>query len=331
MNSKLLLPLIVLLLLAGTAFYYLSGKNANTDAQNGDWVMHVEKISDIHRVFIADRKGGKADIMRDGKHWTYNGKYRANPHVMSNVLNVLTRVRLKNRPPASAIPNMINTLSTKSTKVEVYGKNDKLLKSYYIGGVTPDERGTFMIMEDSNNPYVMHIPNNEVSLGVRFFTEAKKWRDKTVFELQPQDIASVSIEYPKRKNKSFNLKRNKGIWTVDPFYTTTRKIDKEVNQDLVNSYLKEYRKVGAESILVDEKQIKKMTNQKEFCILKLLFTDGTREQLNFFPVQKFEGENQDIPLPVVRYLAINERKDAYLTQHLVFKELFWAYDFFFEG
>jgi len=329
MSIRTIAPLLILLLLGGLAFYFMnvdSAKKANSDQ---DWVMHIENADDIHRVFIADRKGGKADIVRKGRDWIYNGKYTANPYVMANVLDAITRVRLKNRPTAAAVPNMVKTLSSNSKKVEIYGKNNVLLKSYYVGGVTPDERGTFMIMEGSNNPYVMHIPMNEVSLKHRFFTEELKRRDKTVFRLEPSDIAKVSLEYPKRKNKSFVLEKFNRKWEIKPFYQTTRVIDKPVSKDLVESYLKEFKRIGAESIETKTQDVMKTLSQKEFCIVKLVLIDGSEQQVNFFPILKFEGENNDKPKPVERYRAVNEKGDIFLTQHLVFKDIFWAYDFFF--
>ena len=331
MNKNLILPIILIVLLAGTAFFYFSDqKKGNSDSAQ-DWVMHVENKEDIHRIFIADRNGVTADIKRREKYWSYNDKYNANPYVLSNVLNAITSIRLKHRPSKNMIPNMIKTLSTKSTKVIVYGKNDQVLKTYYIGGVTPDESGTFMILEGSDNPYVMNIPYANVSLKQRFFTGDEKWRDKTIFEYAPKDILSVSIEYPKRKNKSFKLSKNNKTWQVEPYYQTTKKIQKEVNQDLVANYLKGFKKIGAETFEVREKFIRNESNQREFCIMKLLLKDGTQEEVHFYPIQRYEDDEKTKPQPVVRYLTINEKNDKYLTQHLVFKELFWAYYFFFEG
>lgn len=330
MNIKTLAPLILIILLGGIAFFFINSDSKKQSSNpDQDWVMHVEDIDDIHRIFIADRKGGKADVVRHGKKWTINNKYPANPYVLSNVLDAINRIRLKNRPAAAAIPHMVKTLSTTSRKVEVYGKNNKLLKSFYVGGATPDERGTFMIMEGSNNPYVMHIPMNEVSLKHRFFTEEIKWRDKAVFDLDPNDIVGVSIEYPKRKSKSFKITKNKGKWEVNPFYPTTKKIEKSVNQDIVDSYMKEFKRIGAEAFESKTPDVMKTLSTKEFCIVKVSLKDGTEKQVHFFPILVFQNENDDKPLPVERYRAVDEQGNIFFTQHLVFKEIFWAYDFFF--
>ena len=333
MKSNFLLPLLLVLLLGATSFYYFSDKNyTSSSKETGDWVMHVENPDDIHRIFIADRQGGKADIRRQkGGYWKYNNKYNANPNVVANVLDAVTRIRLQSRPSQAAIPNMIKTLSTKSTKVILYDKNDEILKSYYIGGVTPNELGTFMILEGSDNPYIMEIPYAHVSLKQRFFTGDEKWRDKTLIEYSPKDILSVSVEYPTRKNKSFKLSKKNKQWEVVPFYPTTKKIEKTLNTDLVENYLQGFKKLGAETFETRESFLKRETNQRQFCILRLVLRDGSQDEIHFYPIQHYTDGDLTKPEPVTRYLTINSKKDSYLTQHLVFKELFWAYGFFFEG
>jgi len=328
MNIKSLAPILLLLVLGGAAYYFTQTDGKANNNPDEDWVMKVENKEDIHRIFIADRKGGKADLVRDGDKWIYNDKYTANPFVMHNVMDAITRIELKNRPAASAIPHMINTLSTQSTKVEVYGRNNKLLKAYYVGGVTPDERGTFMIMEGSNNPYVMHLPMADVSLKQRYFTEEIKWRDKTVFQFEAKDVASISLEYPKQKNKSFTIQRKNRSWDVEPLFQTTKKNDKPINQDLVESYLNGFKRIIAEAIETKNETVETATSSKEFCIVEVLFKDDTRQKVNFFPILKFT-EGVDTGLPVERYIAVDDKKTIFMTQQLVFKDVFWAYEFFF--
>ncbi|MCB9291126.1 MAG: hypothetical protein H6560_27725 [Lewinellaceae bacterium] len=49
---------------------------------------------------------------------------------------------------------MVESLATEGMKVELYDKDGGLLKAYYVGGSTSDERGTYMIMEGAEQPYV---------------------------------------------------------------------------------------------------------------------------------------------------------------------------------
>jgi len=40
-------------------------------------------------------------------------------------------------------------------------------------------------------------------------------------------------------------------------------------------------------------------------------------------------EGVDTGLPVERYIAVDDKKTIFMTQQLVFKDVFWAYEFFF--
>jgi len=185
-----------------------------------------------------------------------------------------------------------------------------------------------MILEGSENPYIMYLPMAEVSLKQRYFTSERKWRDKTVFEFQAKDVASISLEYPKQKNKSFTIQRKNGAWDVAPFFQTTKRMDKPVNQDLVESYLNGFKRVGAEAFETNNETVKTATASKQFCIIKVLFKDDTRQEVNFFPILKFT-EGSETPQPITKYIAIDNKDNIYMTQQLVFKDAFWAYDFFF--
>jgi hypothetical protein len=57
----------------------------------------------------------------------------------------------------AAVPMAIQDLQVNGRKVELYNKEGKRFKTYYVGGPSNDMEGTFMMMENSNNPYVTHL------------------------------------------------------------------------------------------------------------------------------------------------------------------------------
>ena len=63
---------------------------------------------------------------------------------------------------------MVKSLASEGIKVELYDRKGEKIKAYYVGGATPDERGTYMIMENAEEPYVAHIPSWEGNLRFRF-------------------------------------------------------------------------------------------------------------------------------------------------------------------
>ena len=67
-------------------------------------------------------------------------------------------IRIKSSVSEQKTKFVLQNIATKGVKVEIFDGGQKI-KSYYIGGNTSDHHGTYMIMENSKNAYVMHIPD----------------------------------------------------------------------------------------------------------------------------------------------------------------------------
>lgn len=78
--------------------------------------------------------------------------------------------------------------STKGTFVQIYGKSDKYIGTLVIGksGTTWSENYVRLI--DSKDVY--SVPG---TIRYSFFTEFKKWRDKTIIKLDPSQINKVEL------------------------------------------------------------------------------------------------------------------------------------------
>ena len=119
----------------------------------------VRNTDEIGKIFIADRKGETALLERKKDQWIYNGKYPARPTAISLLLETISKINVLTIPSERAVPGMVKEIAADGVKVEIYDRKGKALKTYYIGGITSDQHGTIMIMEGSEQPYVMHIPS----------------------------------------------------------------------------------------------------------------------------------------------------------------------------
>ena len=104
-----------------------------------------------------------------------------------------------------------------------------------------------MIMADSEEPFAMHIKNFVGGLRLRYALKGDDWRDRAVYAEDPKNIASVSIEYPKQKNKSFRLTRSGNGFEVEPFFKTTSIIDKKVVAGRAEQFLNGFKSKIAEN------------------------------------------------------------------------------------
>lgn len=331
MNRTLLL-VALFLVLGGIAWYALSNKKNKTGTHiSWDMDFAVKNTDDIGKIFIADRRGATATLEQKGKDWFYNGKYPARPSAVQTLLETISQVNVLNIPPNGAIPSMVKELAANGIKVEIYDRSGKNLKTYYIGGVTNDERGTILMMEGAEQPYIVHIPGFIGQIRARFLLGDDEWRDRAIFREKPESIQSVSVEYPQRKSESFRLeKTGEATYDVQPFYSTTTPMRSPRRKGIAEAYLVQFEGLVAEAFETQNPLRDSVKALVPFVVLTLKKTDGAEKKVRFWPVE-IENRRDDGAPYVSRYFTDVNNEDFLLTQDRVFGPLFRGYGFFFEG
>ncbi|MFN0015588.1 MAG: DUF4340 domain-containing protein [Saprospiraceae bacterium] len=324
--------LIALFLLLGIGvFYTVRQKNKQAGGSHVSWDMDfaVPDTASVTRIFLADRKGRTATLTRKGDHWLYNNTYRARPTAVQTLLATLHSVNVRYIPTKSAEEGMIKSLAAEGIKVEVYGKENNLIKSYYVGGVTSDETGTYMIMDGAEQPYVTHIPSFVGQLRIRYMLGDDNWRDRAVFFEKVEEIRSVSVEYPQQKSASFKIEKvGDAQYEVRPFYSTTPVSKVPQRKGTAEAYLLQFERLVAEAYETSNTARDSVTALVPFAIVSLTKTDSTTKQVRFWPVsleEKYDGQQF-----VIRYFTdVNGGEAFLLTQHHVFGPIFRDYTAFF--
>lgn len=320
----------IFLLLGGvTVWYYLGGKKSEKSTLGWDRQFKVEE-KDIQKIFLANRNGVQTTIQRDGNKWKTNG-VPASKNAVENLLEAVVNIQLQSVPPPAATAGIVKELAARGIKVEIYGKSDKKLKTYYIGGVTPDARGTYAILEGSEQPMVVEIPMMQGQIRTRYGMTGDDWRDKHVFEYQPEDIAEVSVEYPQLRNKSFNLKRDGSDWSIKPFYDNVPPINKPLVNGRVEGYLVGFKSLMAEAFQNDFDAKDSIRHTIPFTVISVTDKKGETRKVAFYPTFRTDKTTGEQRSEVVeRYHADMSTGDWMLVQHRVFEKIFWPYDSFFD-
>jgi len=338
MNRTLLLLLLFALLAGGTFLLYRYNTDGSRKVEGGAWERQfaVEETDRIHKIFLADRHGHSTTLERKDGQWMVNGTHRAHAPAVNSLLDAIRRIELKFIPPRAAVENMVESLATEGIKVEIYDRQGDLLKSYYVGGATADERGTYMIMEDSDNPYVVHIPSWEGNVRFRYSLIGDEWRDRTLFGEHPDDIRSVSVEYPKQRNQSFRLEREGRTFAVRPFYELTPARDMPMRPGAAQAYLVEYDRVIASDFRNAFLQKDSLFRQVPFSIIRLEKMDGTKKEARIWPIyDEYESQDpktgkRDYQRNLDRFFVQLNGEDLFLIQKHLIEPLFWSYPSFFE-
>ena len=330
MKRTWLLAALFLLLGAG-AYYALQQKKNQTGTHvSPDMDFAVKHPEEITKIFIADRGGRTVTLERMDGYWLYNGKYKARPTAVQTLLETVASLNVLYIPPKVAEDAMVKSLASEGIKVEIYGKGGERIKTYYVGGVTNDERGTYMIMEGAEQPYMVHVPTFIGQLRVRYMLGDDNWRDRAVFADKAADIQSLAIEYPQQKSESFRIEKSDGEqYNVKPMFSTTAPSQLPQKKGVAEGYLLQFENLGAEGFETSNPLRDSVTALVPFAIVTLKKTDGSEKQARFWPVSIQHRPTTGEPFVVRYFTDLNNGESFLLTQDHVFGAIFRGYHFFF--
>ncbi len=337
MNRNLKLLGAAVAVLAVLTWLYQCGPLGGAASKKNSWDRDfaIENTASIGKVFMVRKTDGAViTLERRGKDWYVTNAidggtyYKANPNVVENLLEAMSGIRLKYIPPRAALDHIVKDLATRSIKVQVFDRNGQLMKTWYVGGAPPDERGTYMIMEGAEQPYVMELPGLGGSVRGRYdIFKLDRWRDKTVLAFDPDRIEYVSIDYPKQRSKSFELKREGSRWALDPLYPTTPRRPGPPDEKEIRTFLAGFRQVYGETFLNEWDGRDSIRQILPFA--QITVRDDAREKVvTLWPIQRFVSD-QDLPVVEKYHADIRPEGDFMIVQHRLIAKILWAYDFFF--
>lgn len=289
MNRTLILLLTVVILGGLAGYAYLSGKTdaaAGVSARSNDRQFAYPDFEDVERIFIADRKGHQVNLTRGGiTGWLADGQ-PANDNVLKNLITVLKAVDIRTLPTRKAIPNMIRVLATEGIRVQLFDDDNRELRDYYIGGATHDELGTFAIMDGSENPYVVHLPNFTGNIRTRFNHWGDEWRDRIYFRVDPEKVTRFRIEYPRQQGESFQLTKEGARYLLAGL-TEDRPV-REIAPALVERALSQYEKYYVNRYENrDTASIEQARQLLPFAIISLQQEGQEAQQMKIYP--RYQG------------------------------------------
>lgn len=312
----------------------------------------VNDTSNITTIFMSDKNNNTLKITRTlpGVNWVINDKYPGQKFNIDMLMETMLNLQVKEPVPLAARNNIIKELSINSVKVEIYQwvyridfigirlfPHEKLTKVYYVGGATQNNLGTFMLMQNSSEPYVIYLPGLRGFVSSRYMPIEKYWRDYTVFKKNLHEIASVKVEFPAIPEQSFIVTNNH-----DRSLELVSLIDKKriYNFDTLNlmNFLSAFRNINFEALLNDMDKHKKdsILSSPPFTIITLTDTNGIVNTITTFHKQSAFGETdykgKPVPYDLDRaYALVNDGKDFTLIQFYVFDRILKPVKYFVKG
>ena len=203
MNKQVKILLIGVALAAIVYFVVVRKPWTSFSREKSDFA--IADTATITKIFLVNTKNEQSLLEKQSNGtWTVNGKFLADNGKINLLLQTMHDIKMRNPVSAAEHNTVIKELTAAGIKTELYAGKE-LLKTIYVGQITLDQSGTYMMVEGSSSPFVTHIPGFVGYLTPRFNTNPVKWKSKLVFGLSPEQIQSVEVNYPDAIQKSFKI------------------------------------------------------------------------------------------------------------------------------
>jgi hypothetical protein len=341
--------IIALLLLFAAAGLFIT--NSYTTLRKDASDFSIQDTASVTKIFLADKNNNEILLDRSaGGSWLVDGKYTAQQAKVSSFLKTLADLEVRSPVPLAARNNVITRMAVIAKKIEIYQvtprinlfnkirlfPREKLTKTYYVGDVTQDNQGTFMLMEGAEEPYIVHIPGFRGFVSTRYSTEKADWRDYTVFNTPINEIQTVKVEFPFHPLLSyqFEVQDNQNI-TLRAL--NSNQVIEAFDTIRVLNFLTGFQDLRFESLLahlIEKNFIDSVIASTPKTIITLTDRKGNENRVKIFNKkgfsQLYSGDGATIePFDLDRaYALVNNEEDFVLIQYFVFDRVTRTLDFF---
>ena len=330
-NNKIYLVLLIILV-AVAVWFYFTEKNGTIKQELRDFA--VEDTASVSKIFMVNKNNKSILLERVNEGtWQVDGKYIARKDAVDLILKTLKRIDIKSPVSKASFENVVRNLAATNTKVDIYTDDeDKPFKTFYIGGPTQDQYGTYMMLENSSTPFITYIPGFSGYLSSRFFLDEYAWRDTRIFKYSFNQIKEVSLEIVDKPEKSYRAVNN-GNNSFSLFHLSDNSVVDNFDTVVVKQYLAMFKKVNYERIAneISERKRDSIFNSKPLYIIKLKDDQNKETTITTFTRPKPESTDS-IRLnefdPDRMYARINDDNEVVIVQYFVFDALTLDIDYF---
>jgi len=346
MKQKHLIILLLTVILVIVALFLVFNRGTGT-FKNNTKEFAVKDTASITKVFLADKKNHTILLEKvEVGNWILNGTYKARSSGINLLFETFIHLVPKYPVPKSAHDNIVAQLAAASIKVEIYQQvyridlfgfkllpHEKLTKTYYVGGATQDNMGTFMLIDGADVPFVVHLLGFRGYVAPRYSTMEKDWRDHTVFRNNLADIQQVIMETPTEPENSFKiLKENRKLQLIN--FKTNAVLPQYDTLRLLN-FLTAFADIRYEALLNDmePKRMDSIINSTPKSILTVIDSKGDSTTIiTFFKPNDSRAIDMKGNLYIHDldrlYALVNEEKDFVLIQYYVFDKVLRPLSYF---
>lgn len=167
-----------------------------------------QKISAVDRILILQENDSLL-LERSDKKWMLNtgGAIARNDRV-NLLLEFLARIEIVSPVAKKAEEHILELLHKKAKRVQLYirGNLEMEFRIMYDSAVI---QGTYMMPEESGNAFMVRLKGVAGdNIENIFELDYRSWQENILFDLGPDEIQKIDVEYPEAINESYIIFRN---------------------------------------------------------------------------------------------------------------------------
>ncbi|MBK8955972.1 MAG: DUF4340 domain-containing protein [Saprospiraceae bacterium] len=276
----------IFLALGALSWYLMMKKDPAMEQLKTEREFAVKSKDQIESIILNNRIGDSIYLSKNEAYWTLNGRHKVFPNAIANLLQTLVSVKMQSIPPKTYYQSIMDGIRGSGIKVEVYGKNQKLMKSYWVGGATLREDGNFFLMEGSNQPYIVSIPSFVGNVRERYDLSYNDWRDRSLIDIDPANISSVTLEYPFQSHNSFKVEKRENKFLLLDIMQANKQLMIQ-NPKALQNYFQSFAGIGVEGIQNKHPEKEAIAALTPFCKMTIL-ANGLDSAMTykFYPIME---------------------------------------------
>ena len=304
------LSYFILIILISILIWVFSSDKESTITNDNNFA--ISDTASVSKIFIADRSGATITLNRTTNNWIVNNKYEVRKDAITTILNTIQQIRIQRPVPKNAFETVIKNLATTGVKVEIYSGNKMPIKTYTIGNSTANHLGTYMLLDNAKNPFIIHIPTFNGFLSPRYGIQGgklneKDWRATTVFKLNSTEIKTISIKNIQKPEQSF-------ILNTQPMTLFNHEgIKVSLKQEKILQLLNSFKLLNCESYKDEKEKIATATPLHQLIV--------NTDTLRTYAIGELIEKNKDENFNVKRMYATLNDGELMLIQDYVFNKV----------
>lgn len=183
-------------------------------------------------------------LTKGDNNWQVNGKYKARPTLIQNIVIALSKVEVKRLVAEENKKKIIDLLKQKGVRVNIEG--DEWNKKFLISSNDNDANSSYYLEEGSSEPYIVYVPGITGDMAILFKMTEVKWRNRALFVSTPMSMQKVAVSYPEHKSSNVEIK-----WNSDKTFQIEG-VNKVDTSKIIN-YLSQFEQVNVDSYVYENK------------------------------------------------------------------------------